>query len=170
MNRKKLIVPCLLFFVCSLLFATDINSLTLQQQTEYAKKSLSIETSQVTKGLFLSNTTYGNGFGSGVGYGESNSSIIWDPFLGANKISRVEFFHILGENELEKQTLEYNKYIAKQKALMWTFGGIGIAVSVIGLAIECIPLFTNDYSGENMKYMSMGLGIALANKAFTQTA
>jgi hypothetical protein len=161
MNKKKLIVLCLLSFVCSSLFATGINALTPQQQTEYARKSLSIETSQVTKGLFSSSATYGNGFGSGIGYGESNSSLIWDPFLGANKIPRAEFFHILGEDELEKQTLEYNKYIAKQKTLMWTFGGIGVAVSVIGLAIECIPFFTNNYSNENMKYMSMGLGIAL---------
>ena len=162
-----------------------------EQKRHYIYNHLSIETEATSKtyaeatsssfGNFsgtssqslLSTILFGNmsSYSRGVAYSETNSRIDWIPYYGAERISKLSFFNIVGAFELEKdlqnridqyqiELKEYERQKRTKNILGYTALGVGLALTLAGT----IMLVTDTSYGSMMLAGGVigGLGSTLA--------
>lgn len=158
---KKFIVAVSIVCLAGNLFAVDISALSESDRLTYLRNSLSINIGTVTQSSAVGATYYGISTASG----KSSSQTVWTPYHGENAISKAEFFRIVGEVDLAAKQEILEKNNKKNKKIANTFFGIGSGIACIGLIVELIPLFGDDYSDSVMKMVYAGAGTALGGLA-----
>ena len=139
----------------------DLDTLSSQQRQQFLLNSLSVEVGSQTDGYMVSGTNVYGKTALTTGSLSSSTSVVWTPYLGGNEISKSDFFQITGDEASYKKVLAFEEERAANKKTMVTLYGVGFSLAGIGLIIECIPLFTDDYSDGAMRTMLLGAGIAL---------
>lgn len=151
---KKFIVLILLVSI-SLLSLSASSAMTLEQEREYISQSLSVSPRvESSSSIFASAYAYKNtAFGSATS--SSSTSLNWDAYLGANLISKKEFFKIAGYEDLYEQCLEVEEHVAKKRKDGVTLTVVGGVACVTGL---CIMLSSLD----SLSYDALYAGEAIA--------
>ena len=154
---KKLLSMVIIVCLSVNLFAIDLGALSEEKRLEYLRNSLSIDLGTVTESSAVGTSYYG----VAVASGKSKDKTVWTPYYGDQAISKVDFFKIVGEDKLaiNQEALEINN--KKNKTVAYTLYGIGYGLAGIGLIIELIPIFKDDYSDDSMAMVATGLGMVL---------
>ena len=152
--KKTILVAILCLLTAFCIYAED---LTTEQQKIYNAQALSVqervETSGRSTGSAFSTSRY-----TAVAFGrsESTSTIEWDAYQGANKISKVDFFKIAGYPDYEQLCLDTIAQNEQNKTLGMRLMIIGTAGAIAGLTCEFIGI-----SKKNNIQMYVGAGIGL---------
>lgn len=162
---KKTILIALLCSVTALcLFAEE---LTTEQQKIYNAQALSVqervETSGRSTGSAFSTSRY-----TAVAFGrsEATTTIEWDAYQGANKISKADFFKIAGYPDYEQLCLDTIAQNEKRKSTGITLsvvGGIGYTVGIVMILTD-MKLGTRFWVGSAIGLVScipLGIGITM---------
>ena len=157
---KKIIAAVLLFTaVLSLAGAQELFNYDVPSEiaSEFTMNRLYIDFDSGSMGGNMSRSSrslLGNG-SIGAGAFLSSDYSKWEPYMGHQKISESDFFHLTGFSD---QAAAAEKYRSTTKTLLWS-GGAGYAV---GLALSSIP-FGIGISRSKKNYAPAGMAYEIAD-------
>ena len=162
--KKTILVVILCLATALCLFAEE---LTTEQQKIYNAQALSVqervETSGRSTGSAFSTSRY-----TAVAFGrsEATTTIEWDAYQGANKISKADFFKIAGYPDYEQlclDTIEENEKRKSTGITLSVVGGIGYTVGIVMILTD-MKLGTRFWVGSAIGLVScipLGIGITM---------
>ncbi len=157
--KKTIVIAVLCLLLGFSLFAEEM---TTAQQRIYNSQALSIqqrvETNEISSASAFSTSRYSSfAFGSS----ESTSTIEWDAYQGASKISKAEFFRITGYPDYEKICLEQEAQNEKKKSIGIVLTAVGCTGAVAGLIWEYVGFFSLDDMTQGYIGAGVGLGFLI---------
>lgn len=154
MKKTSIIVVLYLTFGF-LLFAGEM---TTTQQRIYNSQALSVQQRVETSGTSSASAFSTNRYSAfAFGSSESTSTVEWDAYQGASKISKAEFFRIAGYPDYEKICLDWATKYEKEKSTGIALTAVGLTGSVVGLVLEYVGCFVT----EDRTQVFIGAGVGL---------
>ncbi len=181
MKRSKYIVIVVLVLCCMHVFALSPSDLTADERFIFDSQAISIQTSE-------SITYYSDIWGSprywDVTWNSSKDSVSdaawllfalpytfvssvthgktetkWEPYQGFNKISKYEFYNLLG---LKEEAKRYENFLNRRKTwnvMTWSNLALGAGLMIAGLCVEEEPV-------QNWLFLSSGVAFTISSVGF----
>lgn len=158
MNKSKYFILVVLVLCCMNAFALSPSDLTADERFTFDSQAISIQTSE-------SMTYYSDSWGSplywdivwnssndsasdaawllfalpytlvsSISYGKTETK--WDPYLGFNKISKYDFYNIIG---LKDEAERYQDFMNRRKTwniMTWSNLALGAGLMIAGFCVE----------------------------------
>lgn len=153
--KKTVVIGVLCLLLGVSLFAEEM---TTAQQRIYNSQALSVQQRVETNGTSSASAFSTSRYTSfAFGSSESTSTIEWDAYQGASKISKAEFFRIAGYPDYEKLCLDQIAENEKKKSIGIILTAVGFSGAVAGLIWEYVGFFAMD--DRTQGYIGAGVGL-----------
>lgn len=160
---KKIFVALLVvLMVCSPVFsAINIDLLTQDSKLNYLSNSLSIQTEKNIKMSTFGSSSVNayTGYGTISAASRGSEKTVWYPYKGSLNIPKSEFFKLVGQDDLARQSEEIARFNKNLSITVYSIAGVGAILSLVGMYFFFeSPYGTNQYEFGNYS-MYAGLGL-----------